>query len=77
MRKKKKTTHSTVGELKYGEFPFFGGVPSADAAEIRRLRDALKEIAQLEAHYAETPRAVALARAALGCRRNDTVAPCS
>ena len=39
--------------------------------EVRRTRAALKEIAQLEAHYAETPRTVALARAALGCKRSN------
>ena len=42
------------------------------ADEVRRTRAALKEIAQLEAHYGrETPRNVALARAALGCKRHN------
>lgn len=37
--------------------------------EIRRLRDALKEIAQLDSYYAQTPRSICLARKALGCRK--------
>ena len=37
--------------------------------EIRRLRDALKEIAQLGSYYAQTPRSICLARKALGCKK--------
>lgn len=36
--------------------------------EVRKLRDALKEIAQLGTHYAETPKSVLTARKALGCK---------
>lgn len=44
MKKKKKTTHSTVGELKYGEFPFFDGEPNGIAEELDNMRTALKVI---------------------------------
>ena len=37
--------------------------------EIRRLRDALKEIAQLGSYYAQTPQSVCIARKALGCKK--------
>lgn len=37
--------------------------------EVRRLRDALKEIAQLGSFYAHTPKNVCIARKALGCRK--------
>ncbi len=36
--------------------------------EIRRLRDALKEIAQLGSYYAQTPYSACVARKTLGCK---------
>ena len=38
-------------------------------SEVRRLRNALKEIAQLGSYYAQTPISVCIARKALGCRK--------
>lgn len=36
--------------------------------EIKRLRNALKEIAQLGTYYSNTPQSVMTARKALGCK---------
>ena len=62
----KNCTPETVARLRSRD------VVATLADEVRRTRAALKEIAQLEAHYGrETPRNVALARAALGCKRHN------
>jgi len=37
-------------------------------SEIRRLRVALVEIAQLGSYYADTPESIKIARKALGCK---------
>jgi len=38
-------------------------------AEMRRLRDALVEIARLGSYYSDTPESVKTARKALGCKK--------
>ena len=45
------------------------GTLGALDAEVRRLRDALKEIAQLGSYYAQTPPSVCMAREAIGCKK--------
>jgi hypothetical protein len=63
----KNCTPETVGRLRSRD------VVATLADEVRRTRAALKEIAQLEAYYGgETPRNVALARSALGCKRHNS-----
>ncbi len=44
------------------------GALGALNAEVRRLRDALKDIAQPGSYYAQTPPSVCIAREALGCK---------
>ena len=46
----------------------YGAIGALDC-EIRRLRDALKKIAQLGSYYAQTPQTICIAREALGCKK--------
>lgn len=45
------------------------GTLGALDSEVRRLRNALKDIAQLGSHYAQTPPSIYIARKALGCKK--------
>ncbi len=45
------------------------GTLGAMSIEIRLLRDALKEIADLSGYYSETPNNVSIARKALSCKK--------
>ena len=46
----------------------YGSLGALDA-EVRRLRYALVDIAQLGNYYAQTPESVCIARKALGCKK--------